>query len=32
VIFLGESLHPYHAGGIGLIAVGLYFANRRARA
>jgi drug/metabolite transporter (DMT)-like permease len=32
VIFLGESLRPFHAAGIGLIAVGLYLANRRARA
>lgn len=29
VVFLGESLHFYHAGGIGLIAAGLYLANRR---
>jgi drug/metabolite transporter (DMT)-like permease len=32
VVFLGESLRPFHAAGIGLIAVGLYLANRRARA
>ena len=30
VVFLGETLHLYHAAGIGLIAAGLILANRRA--
>jgi drug/metabolite transporter (DMT)-like permease len=30
VVFLGETLHLYHAAGIGLIAAGLLLANRRA--
>ena len=30
VVFLGETLHLYHAAGIALIAAGLFLANRRA--
>jgi drug/metabolite transporter (DMT)-like permease len=29
VLLLGESLHPYHALGIGLIATGIFLATRR---
>jgi drug/metabolite transporter (DMT)-like permease len=29
VLLLGERLHPYHAGGIGLIALGLWLATRK---
>jgi len=32
VVFLGETLHPYHAAGIALIAAGLVLANRRTAA